>query len=66
MPSADAYVLERKRTCIYIEHQLNAELLNAGLGVASLGHDQKFRYGVLRLVDRLQTRLNAWGLFPFT
>jgi hypothetical protein len=40
--------------------------LNAGLGVASLGHDQKLRYGVLRLVDRLQTRLNAWGLFPFT
>ena len=65
-PSADTSVLERKRNCIYIEHQLNTELLNAGLGLVSLGHNQKRRYGILRLVDRLQTRLNAWGLFPFT
>jgi hypothetical protein len=66
MQSADAYVLQRKRTCIYIEHQLNVELLNAGLDLASLGHEQKLLYGVLRLIDRFQTRLNAWGLFPFT
>ena len=50
----------------YIEHQLNAELLNAGLDLVSLGHHQKGLYGLLRLIDRLQTRLNAWGLFPFT
>ena len=66
MPSADTSVLERKRTSIYIEHQLNAELLNAGLDLVSLGHHQKGLYGLLRLIDRLQTRLNAWGLFPFT
>ncbi len=66
MPSADAYILERKRTCIYIEHQLNAELLNAGLDLVSLGQHQKGLYRLLRLIDRLQTRLNAWGLFPFT
>jgi hypothetical protein len=65
-PSADTSVLERKRNGIYIEHQLNAELLSAGLDLVSLGHDQKRRYSILRLVDRLQTRLNAWGLFPFT
>jgi len=65
-PSADTSVLERKRNCIYIEHQLNTELLNAGLDLVSLGYDQKRRYAILRLVDRLQTRLNAWGLFPFT
>jgi len=65
-PSADTSVLERKRNCIYIEHQLNAELLNAGLDLVSLGHNQRRLYRILRLVDRLQTRLNAWGLFPFT
>ena len=65
-PSADTSVLERKRNCIYIEHQLNAELLSAGLDLVSLGHDQRRLYRILRLVDRLQTRLNAWGLFPFT
>ena len=66
MPSADTCVLERKRNSIYIEHQLNAELLNAGFDLVSLGHHQKGLYGLLRLIDRLQTRLNAWGLFPFT
>ena len=66
MPSADTCVLERKRICIYIEHQLNAELLKAGLDLVSLGHHQKGLYVLLRLIDRLQTRLNAWGLFPFT
>lgn len=66
MPLANAFLLQRKRTCIYIEHQLNAELLNAGLDLVSLGQHQKVLYRLLRLIDRLQTRLNAWGLFPFT
>ena len=66
MPSADTSVLERKRNSIYVEHQLNAELLKVGLDLVSLGHHQKGLYVLLRLIDRLQTRLNAWGLFPFT
>lgn len=41
IPSADTSVLERKRHSIYIEHQLNAELLKAGLDLVSLGHHQK-------------------------
>jgi hypothetical protein len=64
--SSSEAIVSRKRTCIYTEHQLNAELLNAGLDLVSLGHNQRRLYRILRLVDRLQTRLNAWGLFPFT
>jgi hypothetical protein len=65
-PSSDALALQRKRKCVYIEHQLNIELLKAGLNLVSLGQNQKWRYTILRIIDRLQTRLNAWGLFPFT
>ena len=64
--SSNEAIVSRKRTCIYIEHQLNGELREAGFELISLGFSQKVLYFLLRLVDRLQTRLNAWGLFPFT
>lgn len=57
---------ERKRLCIYIEHRWNVALLNEGFELRSLGGNQKRLYWVLRMVDRLQTRLLAWGLHPFT
>lgn len=65
MASHESGVLERKRRCIYIEHQLNLELLKAGVHLVSLGYQQNWRYGLLRWLDRLQTRLNAWGFYPF-
>jgi hypothetical protein len=64
--SSSEAIVSRKRTCIYIEHQLNGELRKAGFELISLGVNQKWLYFLLRLVDRFQTRLNAWGLFPFT
>jgi hypothetical protein len=66
MDSQNSEVLERKRRCIYIEHQLNLQLIDAQLSLKSLGYQQRRLYFVLRWVDRLQTRLHAWRLFRFT
>jgi len=64
-PSKDPGILERKRLCIYMEHQLNVELLKTGIHFVSLGEKLRVHYALLRWVDRLQTRLNAWGFYPF-
>ena len=57
--------LERKRQCIFMEHSLNKELLREGFQLKGIGYNQKILYALIRLVDRLQTRLFAWGLHPF-
>jgi hypothetical protein len=57
--------IERKRRCIYIEHRWNAWLLKEGFELCSFGSTQKYLYGLVRIIDRLQTRLFAWGLHPF-
>jgi len=64
--SHEKEVMERKRLSIYIEHALNVRLINEGFELVSLGYNQKRLYRTLRLMDRLQTRLYAWGLYPFT
>ena len=64
--SNEKEVKERKRQSIYIEHALNVRLIQAGFQLVSLGDHHKLLYKIIRLLDRLQTRLFAWGLYRFT
>lgn len=54
-------LIEMKKTSIYREHFLNNQLIKNGLITQSLGFFHPRLYFALRLMDRLRTRLVAWG-----
>jgi hypothetical protein len=63
--SKEQAVMERKRRSIYMEHALNVRLMEEGFQLLSMGNNHPMLYRILRLLDRLQTRLFAWGFYPF-
>lgn len=51
---------ERKIRCIYLEHRLSRLMPLHQLQIVSMGHFGENRYKVLRLIDRIRTRIKAW------
>ena len=51
---------ERKIRCIYLEHRLSRLMPLHQLQIVSMGHFGENRYKVLRLLDRIRTRIKAW------
>jgi hypothetical protein len=52
--------LQRKRRCIVMEHRLSLLWLKAGHEMGSLGAFHPQLYGMIRILDRLKTRWQAW------
>jgi hypothetical protein len=58
--SAHPSVKERKIRCIYLEHRLSKLMPLHQLQIVSMGYFGENRYKVLRLIDRIRTRIKAW------
>ena len=52
--------LRRKRSCIVMEHRLSYLWVKAGYEIGSIGAFYPRFYGILRILDRLKTRWQAW------
>jgi len=56
----DTVTIERKKKCIYWEHQLSANLAKSGVELRSIGEKNRVGYWVLRWVDRL--KIGFWRI----
>lgn len=56
----DSMAIDRKRRCVFWEHTLSKLLLNDGVDLIGFDHWSKCRYQQLRVVDRFNTRIQAW------
>ena len=56
----DSGYTERKRKCIYWEHQLSASLAKDGIPLKSIGDSSRFEYSILRVLDRM--KISIWRI----
>lgn len=56
----DSGNIERKRNCIYWEHQLSANLAKDGITLKSIGDSSRFEYSILRVLDRM--KISIWRI----
>jgi hypothetical protein len=56
----DSVTIERKKKCIYWEHQLSANLVKSGIELRSIGEKSRIGYKILRGFDRL--KIGIWRI----